>query len=412
MEKIIFKLCLGQKIHRCPKVPENFEALIAAIKSTFKEELPEKYSLSYVDQEGDRVLIHAEDDFKSMMEAFGPEVRSIKIFVAPEDQDEIPEGMLGDKSTISNASSTFQVLLNKKEVPVQEKQVEEPEKKIEISEPSPVSKKKEIAQQVDPKLEIAMIQSKKKPEIQEEVKVEEPVIVKDFDDQDLSKKSNLRAFIIQTIEEAMPQIMAQMAKKEQDEKKKKGENAVMKGIMNIANQISDKVEKIVIGEKESLNGKIRKLEKMIPDHVTTMDEQVYAVLTIKNTGSEAFPQTTFLQNVGGVYGDIVKIPALEPGKKFKTTVVLKGPKKAGNYITKWTLAYVDQRNVTKQFGETFEIKFSIAEKKYSKEVQAKANVLKELLPDTPLTTFLELISKDPSKSIEALVEEVLSNPSN
>jgi len=444
MDKIIFKLCLKQQIHRCPKSPENYESLVATVKHTFREELPEKFTLSYVDQDGDRVILRAEDDFKSMLESLGKEIKSVKVFVASEEQDDMPEKMLNNNSMISNVDSSFLVLLNKKESqsePAQEKKIdvviqEEPkpdavlliqDQKVVVEEKAvdaviekepqdavavieeKIVEKKEETHPVDPKLEIAFIH--RLPKI-EEVKVEDVVIVKENDDVDLSKKSNLRAFIIQTIEESMPQIMENYMRTQNIGSEKKDENSMMKGIMNVANQITSKVERIVIGEKEALNGKIAMVEKFIPEIVSTSDEQVYAVVILRNTGTESFPANSFLQNIGGTYGDIVRVPALEPKKEYKTTIALRGPKKAGNYISKWTMAYVDNRNVTKQFGENFELKFSVGEKKYSKEVQEKAQVLKELLPQTEISVFLELVNRDPKKSIEALIEEALLSASN
>lgn len=431
---MIFKLCFAQQIHRCPKAPESYEGLRAVVKQTFKEALPENFSLSYVDQDGDRVILQAEDDFSSMIESVNQQAnKAVKIFITAEGQDEIPEDMMNSRIAISkdNIEDPFQVLLNKKdghEKPVEEKIKEVPEVNEAIIEEA----KKEEPKPVEPVIEVSTILiDKKEPEaskeeapkeIEQEVKKEAPKIVEkygeareaDDDDRiDLTDKKALRAFILQTIEEAMPQIMANyFSNKSIDEKKHKDENSVVQGIKNVASEITSKVEKIVIGEKEGLNAKISKVEKIIPEIINTTDDYIYVTVTFKNNGSVAFPQKAFLQNTGGLFGDMIQVPPLESRKEFKTTIIVKGPKKAGNYHTKWRFGYIDERNVTKHFGEELEVKFNVVEKKYSKEVHEKARTLKEVIPETDISVFLEFVSQDPKKPVELLIEEfLLNNPS-
>jgi len=468
---MIFKLCFAQQIHRSPKVPDSYESLVGIVKQTFKDALPEKFNMSYVDQEGDRVILQAEDDFKSMTESISQQAnKTVKIFITAEGQDEIPEDMMNSRIAISKSDilDQFQVLLNKKdgngervedkikEVPNlledlnEEVKIEDPKpvepvievstilidkQPVEVKEPELVEKKEpELVEQKEEKLvveeqkpvEEEKPKEEEKPvevlikheelvvlENRDEIQVSKAKVVEDDDRIDLTDKKALREFILLTIEEAMPQIMANyFSNKSIDEKKGKDGNAVVRGIKDVASHITSKVEKIVIGEKEGLSARITKVEKIIPEVITTSDEQVYVTVVVKNNGTEPFPVNSFLQNTGGLFGDIIRVPPLEARKEFKTTIIINGSKKPGNFGSKWRFGYIDQRNVTKYLGEEMEVRLAIIEKKYSKEVQDKARTLKELIPDPDISVFLEFVSQDAKKPIEVLIEEFLLNHSS
>lgn len=378
-----FKLCFAQQIHRSPKVPDSYQSLRDIVQETFKDALPKNFVLSYLDLEGDRVQLTSEEDFKSMMEIFSQQnTKAVKIFITEEGNDEIPDHFKGTASQESNQEPVHVLLGEKseneihaeenlKEVPLEEKKIEEP-----------------------------------KPENLEETKAGD---VLEDDRIDLTDKKALRAFIVQTIEESLPQILSNCLKQRVVAEKKNFEQFdIVKGIKNVAGEITSRVDKFIRGEREGLNAKFSRTEKVVPEVVTTNDEQIAVTVLLKNKGTETFPPNTFLQNVGGIYGDVVQIPSLEPRKQFSATLLLKSPKTAGNYISKWRFGYIDEKDENKQFGDEYEFKVTIIEKKYSKEVHEKAGVLKELIPQCDINTFLEFISKQPKKPVELLIEEFLA----
>lgn len=372
---MIYKLCFNQQIHRCPKTPENFKALNQAVIDTFKTTLPKLYTLSYVDQDGDQVLITDQDDFQSMLETFGKDVKSVKIFVEAKEPNDVAE----DKSFATSILD---------EMP---KETKNPE--LEYSKIVEEEKKSEPVSLVIEKT-LAEIE---KPQTKENDRI------------DLSDKKLLKEFILQTLEEAMPAMISKYLANQEKLKKESEKTSVVDGIAGVVDKITNKIEKIVIGEKLALDSKIQKYGNIIPELITTDSKQIYANILIKNSGMEAFPANAFLQNVGGVYGDIVKVSALDSQKEFKTTLILNGPKKAGNYVSKWRLGYVDERNVTKYFGEEFELKFNVVQLKYPSRVEMKAQKLKEIFSEADWHMLCEFVNENPSKTIEVLAEEFSLN---
>jgi len=74
------KICLNSEIHRVPKLPASFKALKETVESLFKASLPPNYYLQYIDNEGDKITLSNEDDYKSMLETdIATSTKSIKI---------------------------------------------------------------------------------------------------------------------------------------------------------------------------------------------------------------------------------------------------------------------------------------------------------------------------------------------
>ena len=236
---------------------------------------------------------------------------------------------------------------------------------------------------------------------------------------DLSNKNTLRKFIIDTIQDAMPEIMAnyqlnhcgEVKPKKQLPKKDNKACSTKATIKGVVSEAAREIGRIVIGEKEGLSAKI-KHESTKPEFPSTKDQEIYITATIKNNGTESFPESVFLQNVGGLYGEMVKIPILGPRTEAKICLTLNSSRTAGNFLSKWRLGYIDTRNMSKYFGDEVNFKVTLTQKVYSKVVQEKAQQLKELLPQTSIETFLEFVNQEPKKGIEVLVEEyLLNNPS-
>ncbi len=62
------KIYLNEHIHRVSKLPTTLEALKTLIQTLFKNELPQSWSVQYVDQDGDKITVSHEQDYKELVE--------------------------------------------------------------------------------------------------------------------------------------------------------------------------------------------------------------------------------------------------------------------------------------------------------------------------------------------------------
>jgi len=62
------KIYLNEQIHRVSKLPSTLEALITLVKTLFKADLPQSWSVQYVDQDGDKITVSHEQDYKELVE--------------------------------------------------------------------------------------------------------------------------------------------------------------------------------------------------------------------------------------------------------------------------------------------------------------------------------------------------------
>ena len=65
---MVIKVCLNDQIHRISKLPISFEYLISHITFLFKGQLPERWTLQYVDSDGDNIILSDEHGFKCLIE--------------------------------------------------------------------------------------------------------------------------------------------------------------------------------------------------------------------------------------------------------------------------------------------------------------------------------------------------------
>jgi CRISPR/Cas system CSM-associated protein Csm5 (group 7 of RAMP superfamily) len=76
------KFCFGNEIHKCPKIPQNFSALLDVIKNIFKDQINDNFVLQYQDSDGDKVMLKSEDDYKSFIESeLKTATKAVKIYV-------------------------------------------------------------------------------------------------------------------------------------------------------------------------------------------------------------------------------------------------------------------------------------------------------------------------------------------
>jgi len=117
------KVCFNNQTHRISKLPDTYKALLETIKLIFDDQLPQRWTLQYLDSDGDTIMLSDENDFKNLVEdEITNSTKTVKVFVLP----------LGDLSH-RKESEGFQVI-EKVEPP----KAEEPKETGKIVESAPV----------------------------------------------------------------------------------------------------------------------------------------------------------------------------------------------------------------------------------------------------------------------------------
>lgn len=76
------KICFKHQIHRVSKLPTDFKALLEMVSTLFAAQLPEKWTLQYIDSDGDTVMLSDDSDFKNLLEEnLTSSTKSIKVHV-------------------------------------------------------------------------------------------------------------------------------------------------------------------------------------------------------------------------------------------------------------------------------------------------------------------------------------------
>jgi len=82
------KVCYNSQIHRISKLPSDYKSLTQTITYLFENQLPLKWTLQYVDSDGDYVMLSDEHDFTNLLEdELATSTKSIKVFVIPLEKD-------------------------------------------------------------------------------------------------------------------------------------------------------------------------------------------------------------------------------------------------------------------------------------------------------------------------------------
>jgi hypothetical protein len=76
--KIFFK----NEIRKVSKQPTNFDSLVQVIQEVFESNMPAKFTIKYVDNEGDKIILSTEEDYKVALETgVCPENKSLKVYL-------------------------------------------------------------------------------------------------------------------------------------------------------------------------------------------------------------------------------------------------------------------------------------------------------------------------------------------
>jgi len=101
------KICHNNQIHRISKLPSDFASLIKTISLLFENQLPPKWTLQYVDSDGDRVMLSDEHDFSNLVDdGLLTSSKSVKVYVLPlEDMQNPAIPQIQESSKVDSVSS-------------------------------------------------------------------------------------------------------------------------------------------------------------------------------------------------------------------------------------------------------------------------------------------------------------------
>lgn len=409
-----FIFCLKGQIYQCPKTPEHFEALIETVKQLFKDVRLEKFSLSYPDSEGDLIALRTQNDFLAMTETMR---QTEKIIINIEPQDEIPNAMLTSKISLPKS----EMLMSLEDFRIErlpDDHFQDIKHTIPSHEASQMINKSEKPRLDEPVIEISTIfidKEEKEPSqqercqvYQEETKCPETVKKEENNDvietSDMRVKSNLKTFILQILEEKLPNMVEKYFQNSEKE-----DMITTNEIKKSSTSISIPLASTPTETKLIPRAKIIRYLVADPEVVTTSDELIYLDVVYKNIGTETLPSNTFLYWTGGLYGEMTKIPPIEAQRQYKVRLIIRGPKKCGNFTSTWRFAYINDSEAIDFFSEEIVFCIVVTEKEYSPEIKEKAYRLQEFFPQTEIGVFLEFVNQDPQRNIEELFDEYLLN---
>jgi hypothetical protein len=136
---LTLKFCFQNEIHKCSKLPTDYESLLQAVQTVFKDQLAGAFDLQYEDCDGDKVMLSNEEDYQAMLESESKN-KSVKVYITPKGEQALFQMRASTLSNNSNESpvilkteDNFQIIDKK---PVESKIVEIPQiegiKEVEI----------------------------------------------------------------------------------------------------------------------------------------------------------------------------------------------------------------------------------------------------------------------------------------
>jgi len=181
-----FKLCYNNEIHRVSKLPSDFKSLEQIVSQAFKSILPAKWALQYEDNDGDRIMLTSDEDYRAMLECEADsDSKSIKIYlVSIEERNGMDSSRLNlcDISKTESIENYSNILNTEAKVEV-EVEVEQPliepvvEEKIMIQEPI-IEVQPEIIIRIEEPKEVVEVKEEEKIKVEEKEEEEVPVVEK------------------------------------------------------------------------------------------------------------------------------------------------------------------------------------------------------------------------------------------
>jgi hypothetical protein len=339
------KICFNNEIHKIAKAPTDLDDLKAILNKLFANTLPEFYNLHYEDSDSDKIILSNKEDYNALIESeLGGSSRAVKVFISEN----------SDKTGHQKAGAAA------KEAVVEEKKEE------------------------------------KLTEAQEKQRDELRVVFRA-----LLKES--MPDIISGVKDAFKDCCKPSASKPAEEPKQKVEepkaeepkqNPVSSGTEPTKQAPVKEEPKPVVAQ---YSYEFVKDASTIPQKPTIKDLVIYKTIAIKNNGSTQWPKSCFLISKNEVKGQTAKLTALAPGKEMTAILIINSPQKYGDHESAWNLAYKNESEDTVKIGETFTVKFSIADPSAPK-VDAKSEP--EEIPLPKLTKQFESVIMDKAKKMK------------
>ena len=78
------KVSFNNQTHKISKTPTSYQVLLETISHFYEGQLPQRWTLKYIDSDGDTIMLSEEDDFKSLVEdELEASTKAVKILILP-----------------------------------------------------------------------------------------------------------------------------------------------------------------------------------------------------------------------------------------------------------------------------------------------------------------------------------------
>jgi hypothetical protein len=169
----------------------------------------------------------------------------------------------------------------------------------------------------------------------------------------------------------------------------------------------------------------------IPTRITPNEKKIYKNITIQNTGTNAWPETSYLYPLTPSKGQLCKLAHTQAGKEVSTIVILENPGIAGDFSTSWAFAFKNLLGETVNVGNSFNITLKVESdpnsqekpapeqpkqkketendlKGYPEKVKATALKMKKIFPQRSAKELADFTLQYPDLGFEELVTNLLN----
>jgi hypothetical protein len=108
------KICHNNQIHRISKLPSDYASLIKTVSLLFEGQLPQNWTLQYIDSDGDYVMLSDEHDFANLVDdGLLSSTKAVKVFIFPLNEGQNPSHsqiLVHEPPKVDSTSEDFQFL--------------------------------------------------------------------------------------------------------------------------------------------------------------------------------------------------------------------------------------------------------------------------------------------------------------
>ncbi len=223
------KICFDNQTHRVSKSPESYAHLLQKVAEIFGNQLPQYWTLQYLDSDSDKIMLTTEEDYKTLLEEeVANSSKAIRLFILPLDQELTTSRILAageiserkEEETIVNDESTEKIEaapLEKEEIFVEEiLETKEQEPVVPLHKLKKILKKlskENLPEEKKQKLEakLAKIESKLTPEQKEQLNQKKQKLATRLAEKQAKRKIALKDAVTDIIYEQLP-IIASLTK--------------------------------------------------------------------------------------------------------------------------------------------------------------------------------------------------------